>query len=209
MACGQYGSERSLAFDPVPIEEMVISRHVLVGAFCSVSAFVCCPPVRHDPSVEAHPFAEVSLEEIRVAAGVAPVDLVVRAHNGDGARLDSRDKGRVVALPRGTLRNHHILRVSIVLLLVECIVLDDGTDARALHAAHVGADKRHTQVRILARDVFEIAAAVRDAVHIYGGAQDDIGPLAPTRQMGGGGGVLDEDTWRETGCDKWQKMGRD
>ena len=186
---------------------MVISRHVLVGAFCSVRAFVCCPPVRHDPPVEAHPFAEVSLEEIRVAAGVAPVDLVVRAHNGDGARLDSRDKGRVVALPRCTLRNHHILRVSIVLLLVECIVLDDGTDARALHAAHVGADKRHTQVRILARDVFEITAAVRDAVHIHGGAQDDIGPLAPTRQ-GGGGGINVEDTWWDgTGCDeKWGQM---
>lgn len=55
-----------------------------------------------------------------------------------------------------------------------------------LHGPHIGAGEAIAQVRVLAREVFEVAAVLRHAVHVHRRAQDHIGtlPLAHSKALG-------------------------
>mmetsp|Transcript_92067 Transcript_92067/g.204340 ORF Transcript_92067/g.204340 Transcript_92067/m.204340 type:complete len:355 (+) Transcript_92067:1419-2483(+) len=135
------------------------------------------PPIAHDETTETHLLLEVRLQQFRVRAIMRAIDLIVAAHKGPNARLDSRLKRRVVNLPGGALVNVRARAHAIGLLLVKRPMLRAPHDTLALHSPGVGVSIAHTEVGILAGHVLEVATIRRHAVHLHSGAKNDVGAL--------------------------------
>mmetsp|Transcript_40981 Transcript_40981/g.121523 ORF Transcript_40981/g.121523 Transcript_40981/m.121523 type:complete len:336 (-) Transcript_40981:3-1010(-) len=134
------------------------------------------PPVGLHEASEAHLVLEVA-QRGAVLARVVPVDLVVRAHRGVDAGVDRGLERRVVELPERLLVDVRGLLRAVRLLLVHDEVLHHGEDVLRVHALDVRHHEPRAEVRILAGEVLEVAAAPRHAVHVDGGPQDRVGAL--------------------------------
>jgi hypothetical protein len=134
-------------------------------------------PVAHHPALEAEALLQVTLQRLRVFARPDLADAVVRAHHRADARLDRAGKGRVVELELCPLVDHLAHAAAVALLVVVHPVLGVGDDALRLDAFHGRPDHHVAQVRILARDVLEVAAVLWDASEAHARAKLNVGAL--------------------------------
>mmetsp|Transcript_108358 Transcript_108358/g.302141 ORF Transcript_108358/g.302141 Transcript_108358/m.302141 type:complete len:407 (-) Transcript_108358:344-1564(-) len=153
------------------------ARHVLVRALLQAHG-VQCPPIGLHEAAEAQLVLQ-DPELLLVGAGVEAVLLVVRAHGRRHPGIDGRLERRVVELPRRLRVHDGVLRVAVGLLLVEDPVFHHGHHALRLHPSDPCLRKPRAQVGVLTGEVLKVPAAARHAVHVDGGPQDDVGPLAP------------------------------
>mmetsp|Transcript_31029 Transcript_31029/g.73264 ORF Transcript_31029/g.73264 Transcript_31029/m.73264 type:complete len:246 (-) Transcript_31029:133-870(-) len=139
---------------------------------------VCGAPVRHDPPLEAQPLLKVALQRLGVFARPDAPDPVVRAHDRADARLDCRFEGRIVEFELRAFVDHLAHARSRGLLVVVHPVLGVGDDPLRLDPPHHGRHEDGSQVRVLARDVLEVAAVARDTRQAHARPELHVGTLA-------------------------------
>mmetsp|Transcript_126636 Transcript_126636/g.300867 ORF Transcript_126636/g.300867 Transcript_126636/m.300867 type:complete len:340 (+) Transcript_126636:1175-2194(+) len=159
-------------------EHLIIAWHVHVSALCCGLIISDRPPIAEDEAREAHPLLQIVDENVAVAAGLFPVDLVVGAHDRGGARPDGCLERRVVVLPAGSCLCNRIHRRASVLLLVHGEVLHGNRDAcPILHAANKGRSQQPAQSGVLTREVLGISPAEGGPMHVDGRSQDHVRTL--------------------------------
>ena len=145
------------------------ARHLQIEPGVDEVCAVIRAPVGGDKAFESQLAFQNSIERIVVTAGVFPVDLGVRAHDGRDAGVDRIDKRRNIDLVQRLQIGLHKRRVGIV----GNVVLGLRHDSLLLHAGDkVGADKTGQQ-RIFAVGVVT-AAPAKIAIHINEGLQHDV-----------------------------------
>mmetsp|Transcript_33188 Transcript_33188/g.91786 ORF Transcript_33188/g.91786 Transcript_33188/m.91786 type:complete len:338 (+) Transcript_33188:1252-2265(+) len=154
-------------------------RHLNVHAMLEgINAVHACP-LRDHHALEAHTVPEVTLEELRVVAGICSIHLVVGAHDGPNPRLHRRLERRVVELPRSPRIDLGAVGHAVRFLMAEANLLQAAHHALALHALDEGVHEARPEVGILTRQALEVPAAVgqTDDAHLW--PQHHVGALAP------------------------------
>ena len=136
-------------------------------------------PVAHDDTVKAPLRAENIGQEAFVFGSKGAVDPVIGRHHRAGlAFLYGCFKRFQINLPHCSFVDNRISDKTEVFLIVECKVLDAGTHAHGLYAAHERRAELSCKERVFAV-IFKISAAKRVALDVQSGAEKHMHPVIP------------------------------
>lgn len=138
---------------------------------------VAAVPVAHDQALPPPLLAQQLVQQPLVVAAKGAVDAVVARHEAARPAVPHGQLERLeINLAQGAVGDDGVGGVALVLLVVAHKVLDGGLDAGGLDAVDQGGRAQPREHGVLAQGL-EATAAQGRALHVDGGAQDDVGAL--------------------------------
>mmetsp|Transcript_35655 Transcript_35655/g.70526 ORF Transcript_35655/g.70526 Transcript_35655/m.70526 type:complete len:227 (-) Transcript_35655:391-1071(-) len=182
--CGVRGLPPSLIWAPVyqsaqcQFREVGCPRHLQVKATVNRTGTASRMHVGDNEALKSHVLFEDSVEKIIILTGIAPVDLVVRAHYAPSTSLNRCEKRWDIHLPGRTFIHIRVLAIVIRFLVAEGKVLDHSHHARPLDSADICGRHDGPQIRVLASDLVEVAPSPSYTVQTCPRAEHCIRTLA-------------------------------
>mmetsp|Transcript_9895 Transcript_9895/g.27911 ORF Transcript_9895/g.27911 Transcript_9895/m.27911 type:complete len:266 (-) Transcript_9895:188-985(-) len=151
---------------------------------------VCGSPIRHYKSLESQLILQVPQSDW-VLAAVSAIEPVVTAHHGTNTALNGALKWRIVHLKQSTLINVLAHSHAVRLLAVADEMLAAGDDVVLLDADGDRLREDVSEVGVLPRQVFEVAAIDWHARQVQARSKLHVGALLPELPPHGGAPSVD------------------